>query len=145
MNRALRNQAQRHCAVILIVLAGLLGAAGCVNVPTTGPIEKVEGQQPGCQNCVNVVVAPPAAGDKPTDIVEGYLRATSNYQPNYSVAKQFLSQMAAEKWSPETGVSIYKGAPTATADPRSSDAERAAGRSTEGGSHLRRSRHDVGG
>ena len=116
MNRALRNQAQRRCAVILIVLAGLLGAAGCVNVPTTGPIEKVEGQQPGCQNCVNVVVAPPAAGDKPTDIVEGYLRATSNYQPNYSVAKQFLTQMAAEKWSPETGVSIYKGTPAATAN-----------------------------
>jgi hypothetical protein len=63
-----------------------------------------------------VVVAPPAAGDKPTDIVEGYLRATSNYQPNYSVAKQFLSQMAAEKWSPETGVSIYKGTPAATAN-----------------------------
>jgi Lipoprotein LpqB beta-propeller domain/Sporulation and spore germination len=117
VNRALRNQAQRHCAVILIVLAGLLGAAGCVNVPTTGPIEKVEGQQPGCQNCVNVVVAPPAAGDKPSDIVEGYLRATSNYQPNYSVAKQFLSQMAAEKWSPETGVSIYRGTPAAIAKP----------------------------
>jgi hypothetical protein len=111
------NRVQRHCAVILLVLAGLMGAAGCVNVPTTGPIDKVEGQQPGCQNCVNVVVAPPAAGDKPTDIVEGYLRATSNYQPNYSVAKQFLSQMAAEKWSPETGVRIYRGAPTATAKP----------------------------
>jgi hypothetical protein len=116
VNRALRNQAQRHCGVILIVLAGLLGAAGCVNVPTTGPIERVEGQQPGCQNCVNVVVAPPAAGDKPRDIVEGYLRATSNYQPNYSVAKQFLTQMAAEKWSPETGVQIYKGAPAAIGD-----------------------------
>jgi hypothetical protein len=112
------NRVQRHCAVILLVLTGLLGAAGCVNVPTTGPIEKVEGQQPGCQNCVNVVVAPPAAGDKPTDIVEGYLRATSNYQPNYSVAKQFLTQMAAEKWSPETGVQIYRGVPAATADPR---------------------------
>jgi hypothetical protein len=115
VNRVPRNQARRHCAVILLVLAGLLGAAGCVNVPTRGPIEKVVGQQPGCQNCVNVVVAPPAAGDKPTDIVEGYLRATSNYQPNYSVAKQFLSQMAAEKWSPETGVLIYRGTPTATA------------------------------
>jgi hypothetical protein len=117
VNWALRNQAQRHCAVFLLVLAGLLGAAGCVKVPTTGPIEKVEGQQPGCQNCVNVVVAPPAAGDKPSDIVEGYLRATSNYQPNYSVAKQFLSQMAAEKWSPETGVRIYRGTPAAIAKP----------------------------
>jgi hypothetical protein len=119
------NRVQRHCAVILLVLAGLLGAAGCVNVPTTGPIEKVGGQQPGCQNCVNVVVAPPAAGDKPTDIVEGYLRATSNYQPNYSVAKQFLSQMAAQKWSPETGVRIYQGKPTATAN---SDTVRLSGR-----------------
>jgi hypothetical protein len=117
VNRAVMNKAQRRCAVILIVLAGLLAAAGCVNVPTTGPIDKVEGEQPGCQNCVNVVVAPPAAGDKPTDIVEGYLRATSNYQPNYSVAKQFLSQMAAEKWSPETGVWIYRSTPTATAKP----------------------------
>jgi hypothetical protein len=111
------HQAQRHCAVILIVLATLLGAAGCVSVPISGPIEKVEGQQAGCQNCVNVQVQPPGVGDKPRDIVEGYLRATSNYQPNYSVAKQFLSQMAAEKWSPESGASIYTGSPTATANP----------------------------
>ena len=110
------NRVQRHCAVILIVLASLLGAAGCVTVPVSGPIEKVEGQQAGCQNCVNVQVQPPGAGDKPRDIVEGYLRATSNYQPNYSVAKQFLTQMAAEKWSPEAGASIYRGSPTATGD-----------------------------
>ncbi len=110
------NRVQRHCAVILIVLASLLGAAGCVTVPVSGPIEKVEGQQAGCQNCVNVQVQPPGAGDKPRDIVEGYLRATSNYQPNYSVAKQFLTQMAAEKWSPEAGASIYRGSPTAIGD-----------------------------
>jgi Lipoprotein LpqB beta-propeller domain/Sporulation and spore germination len=110
------NQVQRHCAVILIVLSSLLGAVGCVNVPISGPIEKVEGQEAGCQNCVNVQVQPPGAGDKPRDIVEGYLRATSNYQPNYSVARQYLSQMAAEKWSPESGVSIYTGSPTATAN-----------------------------
>jgi Lipoprotein LpqB beta-propeller domain/Sporulation and spore germination len=110
------NQVQRHCAVILIVLSSLLGAVGCVNVPVSGPIEKVEGQEAGCQNCVNVQVQPPGVGDKPRDIVEGYLRATSNYQPNYSVAKQFLSQMAAQKWSPETGVLIYRGSPTAIGD-----------------------------
>jgi hypothetical protein len=105
---------QRHLAVILIAIASLLGAAGCVSVPVSGPIEKVEGEQPPCQNCVNVEVAPPAAGDEPRQIVEGYLRATSNYQPNYSVARQFLTQMAAEKWSPEEGTSIYRGALSAT-------------------------------
>jgi hypothetical protein len=98
---------------LLIVVASLLVASGCVSVPTSGPIEKVEGQQPPCQNCVNVVVAPPAPGDDPKQIVEGYLRATSNYQPNYSVAKLFLTRMAAEKWSPETGVLIHQGSPVA--------------------------------
>jgi Lipoprotein LpqB beta-propeller domain/Sporulation and spore germination len=110
------NQAQRHLAAIFIVLASLLGAAGCVTVPTSGPIEPVEGQQPGCQNCVNVEVAPPAVGAEPREIVEGYLRATSNYQPNYSVARQFLTRMAAEKWSPEAGVLIYRGSPVAAGE-----------------------------
>ena len=110
------NRALRHCAVILIVLASLLGAAGCVNVPTSGPVEKVEGEQAGCQNCVNVEVAPPRTGDKPRQIVEGYLRATSHYQPNYSVARQFLTRMAAEKWSPEEGASIYRGSLRVTGD-----------------------------
>jgi hypothetical protein len=107
-------RARRHLAAVLIVTASLLGAAGCVSVPISGPIEKVEGQQPPCQNCVNVEVAPPAVGDEPRQIVEGYLRATSNYQPNYSVARQFLTKMAAEKWSPEEGTSIYRGALSAT-------------------------------
>jgi len=107
------RRARGHLAAILILVASLLGSAGCVSVPTSGPVEKVEGQQQGCQNCVNVEVAPPAPGDEPRQIVEGYLRATSNYQPNYSVARQFLTRMAAEKWSPEGGVWIYRGSPTA--------------------------------
>jgi hypothetical protein len=105
------KRAQRHLAAIFIVVASLLGATSCVSVPSSGPIEKVGGQQPPCQNCVNVEV--PTPGDEPRQIVEGYLRATSNYQPNYSVAKQFLTRMAAEKWSPEGGASIYRGLVTA--------------------------------
>src|SRR4029453_17193258 len=108
------TRAQRHLVAIFLVIGSLLGAAGCVSVPMSGPIDKVEGQQPPCQNCVNVEVAPPASGDEPRQIVEGYLRATSNYQPNYSVAKQFLTRMAAEKWSAEQDVSIYRGSVIAT-------------------------------
>ena len=93
----------------LIALVGAaLALAGCVTVPTAGPVERISGQQPACQNCVNVEVAPPEAGDDPGQIVEGYLRATSNFQPGYSVAKQFLSKSAQEKWSPEVGVSVFR-------------------------------------
>jgi hypothetical protein len=109
------TRAQRHLVGILVLIASLLAAAGCVSVPISGPIDKVGGSQPPCQNCVNVEVAPPALGAEPKEIVEGYLRATSNYQPNYSVARQFLTRMAAEKWSPERGASIYRGLVTASA------------------------------
>ena len=92
---------------MVFVLLGLL--TGCVSVPTAGPVEKVEGQPPECQNCINVDVAPPSPGDDPKQVVQGFLRATSNFQPNYAVARQFLTTGAAEKWAPESGVSIYSG------------------------------------
>jgi hypothetical protein len=109
------NLFRHRIAAIFIVLVGLLATTGCVNVPTAGPIKKVEGPQPASQN-INVEVRPPAPGDEPRQIVDGYLRANNNYQPNYSVAKQFLTRTAAESWSPEGGVSIYQGSPTATTD-----------------------------
>jgi hypothetical protein len=96
-------------AIVVMLLASVLVTGGCGSVPTSGPIEEVEGQQTrGCPSCVNVEVFPPAPDDKPRQIVEGFLRATSYYQPNYSVAREFLTPMAAEKWSPDTGVSIYR-------------------------------------
>ena len=98
----------RTGVVALLVWCTVL-LSGCVDVPTTGPAEPIDGQAPPCQNCVNVEVAPPAYGDEPRQIVEGYLRATSVYQPNYSVAKQFLTTTAAQKWSAEDGAQIYTG------------------------------------
>lgn len=99
----------RRGALVAAIVATLALLVGCVSVPTSGPVEKVEGQPPECQNCINVDVAPPSAGDDPKQIVQGFLRATSNFQPNYAVARQFLTVGAAEKWAPESGVSIYSG------------------------------------
>ena len=100
----------RRGRVLVAALALCLAVlTGCVDVPVTGPVERVDGPPPPCQNCVNVEVAPPAFGDEPRQIVEGYLRATSVYQPNYAVAKQFLTAAASQTWSPEDGAQIYTG------------------------------------
>jgi Lipoprotein LpqB beta-propeller domain/Sporulation and spore germination len=106
--------ASRQTVAVAIMLAALFGAAACVNVPTSGPIEKVEGQQARNQGYVNVEVVPPAPGAKRKQIVEGYLRANYSYQPNYMVAKQFLTRKAAENWTPEAGTRIYTGLPKET-------------------------------
>lgn len=113
LGRRLRRRSARTILLILLLPLVLLG---CVAVPTKGPVEKIDGEQPTCQNCVNVDVAPPAPGAEPIDIVQGYLRATSNYQPNFSVAKQFLTKSAAQSWSPEDGATIYTGTLTAVQD-----------------------------
>jgi len=102
--------ALRVRTALVLVVAALVGLAGCVQVPTAGPVEKVSGQAEVCQNCINVEVAPPAPGAEPLQVVRGYLLAMSNYQPNYATARQFLTAAAAEAWRPEAGVSIYDGA-----------------------------------
>lgn len=98
---------RRSWVVVLVLLLGLLTA--CVTVPTSGPVTKAGGEAPGCLECVDVDVSPPSAGAEPKQIVDGYLRAMSNYQPNYSVARQFLTSTSAQSWVPEEGTSIYTG------------------------------------
>ena len=99
---------------LLLSLTVLL--AGCVSVPTSGRVERLEGQQQTCQNCVNVEVAPPSPGDDPQQIVEGFLRANANYQPTYDVAKQYLTRESAQSWKPQVGVTVYDGATTVDGD-----------------------------
>ncbi|WP_375432425.1 LpqB family beta-propeller domain-containing protein [uncultured Friedmanniella sp.] len=102
--------AGRRRLVGVVLSALLLGLAGCVDVPTSGPVEKISGQEPPCENCVNVEVSPPVPGEDKATIVESYLRANANYQPNYAVAKQYLTRAAAAKWSPEGSVTIFADA-----------------------------------
>lgn len=109
-----QHPAAARTTVVALLVGLLLALTGCVQVPTSGPAEKVEGPPPPCQNCVNVEVAPPAPGDTAKQVVQGFLRATAIYQPNYTVAKQFLTTTAAETWSSEDGARIYTGVPTAS-------------------------------
>lgn len=94
----------------------LLALTGCVSLPTSGPVEKVEGLEPACQSCVNVDVAPPAAGATKLEVVSGYLRANANFQAGYTVAKQYLTRSAAERWSPDDSVTIYSTPPKLDGD-----------------------------
>jgi hypothetical protein len=104
-------------AVLLAALLGLATLTGCMSIPTTGPVKLVPGEAEVCQSCVNVEVAPPTPGADPRQIVDGYLRANSNYQPNYAIARQFLTAQAADTWQPELGARIYSSAtPTGSGD-----------------------------
>lgn len=116
MTRRTASRSRSGPGGLWVVVAAMVlaaGLSGCVRVPVSGPVERVGGQQPACQNCVTVSVDPPSLGDSPLQVVQGFLRANNSYQPNYSVARQFLTPAAASTWRPEAGVTIYRGFPAA--------------------------------
>lgn len=98
MSRALR-------AALLAVVATLL--AGCVDLPTDGPV--VESDVAGEQDDGRVSIYDPRgpqAGDSRLKVVSGFIEAMMAWPISTTVAKQFLTEDAAEEWNPESTV-IY--------------------------------------
>lgn len=97
--RALRTAGAALAAVLL---------AGCVRMPTSGPVEEAEGtgvseDVPG----ISFDPRPPQAGQATSEIVEGFFEAMTQTPVRTSVARQFLSREAAEAWLPEQQIITY--------------------------------------
>lgn len=97
----------RRAAWTLLTVLGVL-LAGCVSVPTEGPV--VEGRPAGDPVAPpNVAVLPlgPRPGDDPVAVVEGFLSSMASYEPGYPTAREFLTPDAAAAWEPESGIAVY--------------------------------------
>lgn len=81
--------------------------AGCASVPTTGPVAHHTPQAVSVDGGVRVDPLPPSEGASQLLIVEGFLHAMSTYQPDYAVARQYLTEQASKEWHPEDGAQIY--------------------------------------
>lgn len=93
MTRALR------LLVALLVLAGL---AGCVRMPTEGLVEVRAGSgRPPETPRLYFDPRPPQPGETPAQIVTHFLEAMTATPINTSVAQQFLSTAAQDRWEPE--------------------------------------------
>ena len=93
---------------MLLAALGALLLAGCVSVPTDGPV--VEGRPAGDPVAPpNVAVLPlgPRPGDDPVAIVEGFLSSMASYEPGYPTAREFLTPDAGAAWEPESGIAVY--------------------------------------
>ena len=93
---------------VLACLSLLAGLAGCVQMPTSGPV--VESQVstdvddvPG----ISFDPRPPQPGQSTSDIVEGFLEAMKETPIRTTVARQFLSSAAQEAWAPEQQIMTY--------------------------------------
>lgn len=85
--------------------------AGCGTVPTSGPVQQVSpGGRPGVERGgVQVRPVPPQPDAPPDVVMAGFIDAMASQDPDYAVARQYLTPAAAQAWNPHAGVTVFDG------------------------------------
>lgn len=93
---------------LLAALLGMTLLAGCVGMPTSGPV--VERPEPIATEDppgISFDPRPPQPDQTTTEIVSGFLEAMEAAPIRTSVARQFLTARAQQSWAPEQGIITY--------------------------------------
>lgn len=94
----------------LLPLCAALLLAGCASMPSSGEVRKVsEGQRADSDSQVRVFGIAPSPGESASDIVNGFLEATTSSESNFVTAKKYLSKQAKDRWKPNTGITVFSG------------------------------------
>lgn len=111
--RARRLAARRVPAVAVAVVA-VLGLAGCVGIPTSGPIGTgdVLVVEPGA---VIPEASDPVPGATAKEIVGGFVNAgNAGVYDDFETARKFLTIFASAQWDPRARALVYAGGPEIT-------------------------------
>jgi hypothetical protein len=101
MSRATRPA---RAAAVAALLALVL--AGCVSIPSSGPVNRgPRVQSGGDSSFVTDPLGPPRNASK-TELVGDFLQAATSADGNYAVAKEFLTAKAAQSWDPTASVLV---------------------------------------
>lgn len=98
------------------LLLGSAGAllAGCASMPDSGDLRGVEvSQRPDSQ--VRVFAMPPRGNDGPDEVVQGFLEALTSDDPQFEIARKYLTKDASKKWHPERSTTVLADGPNAEA------------------------------
>jgi hypothetical protein len=106
---------RRPLLAAVAALAATVSAAGCVSMPTGGPVQSYPVTQgTGAQNqpYMQIVPQPPGPGWSPAQIVQGFLTASASFGDYASVAKDYLAPQLGKTWTPSWSAIVYKNGPT---------------------------------
>lgn len=97
----------------LVVCGGLLTA--CAAMPESGDVSPVEATQ-RADSQVRVFGVPPRDGARPEEIIDGFLEALTSDDPNFAIAREYLTDDAAETWEPEVSTTVLRDGPNTGAE-----------------------------
>lgn len=106
---------------VLATLAALVAAAataGCVSMPTGGPVRSypvTQGTDSQDQPYVQIVPQPPGAGWSPKQIVQGFLTASASFGDSGKIAFDYLTPQEQKTWTRSWSAIVYKDGPNVEA------------------------------
>jgi two-component system sensor histidine kinase MtrB len=87
-------------------------------MPSSGEVHKVGGEQHADTDPqVRVFGVKPQEGETPSEIVSGFLEATTSDEAKYATAKLYMTKDQAKRWKPESGITILAGGPAQVQEP----------------------------
>ncbi|MFC5729596.1 MULTISPECIES: LpqB family beta-propeller domain-containing protein [Nocardioides] len=93
---------------LLIALLAATTLAGCMDLPDEGPVvESGVTEERDGRRASGIDARPPADGASRTQVVTGFLDAMTAWPIQTSVAKEYLTEEAAEQWNPERETIVY--------------------------------------
>ena len=106
--------AARPLLAAAFALVAALSAAGCVSLPSAGPVQSfpvTQGPDAPGQPYQQVVFGSPGENWSPTQIVQGFLAASASFGDNWQVAREYMTPQASRAWRPSWSATVYSDGP----------------------------------
>lgn len=97
------------------VLFGSCGVllAGCASMPDSGNLKAVDAsQRPDSQSQVRVYAMPPGEDAGPLEIVQGFLEALTSDDPEFAMARKYLTKEESKSWNPDVQTTVLENGPS---------------------------------
>ncbi|MGH3329114.1 MAG: LpqB family beta-propeller domain-containing protein [Streptomycetales bacterium] len=104
--RGFRRTGSRWLLPVVVISLAL---AGCAAIPTTDRVHEVQNIRGDehLEPYVRVFPLLPRGGEGPTEIVRGFLQASSSDEPGYPTARAYLAPRVADGWDPGARAVVY--------------------------------------
>ncbi|WP_433373600.1 LpqB family beta-propeller domain-containing protein [Streptosporangium sp. CA-115845] len=109
----MRTENVRKAGTAILAVTLVCGASACSVIPTGGKsVVAVDNERKGNpldNPYARVIAMPPKAAWSPEEVVTGFRAAmASPDDPDFQVARRYLTGDFADKWNPHSGVTVYR-------------------------------------